>query len=508
MAISFQKYVQITSGVGAGFGVRERDLIGRLFVTNPLLPTKSLAEFDNAEDVGTYFGFTSEEYKRAVFYFSWISKNITQARKISYARWVNQDVAPIIYGSVADRSVGQFSSITDGSFTFTLGADTNVISNLDFSSVTSLADVAVIIQTAIRNAESYSPLWENATVTYDATRKSFNFVGGELGSAVIDTAAGNTGTNIANLIGWLKSNGAVLSDGANEESISETLTLSADASNNFGSFLFIPALTLEQIVEVAQWNNLSTNNFAFQFYVRTLPVNAQDYWEALQNYGGVGCTISDVTDEYPEMLPMVVLAATDYNRQNSVQNYMFQIGTNVALTPSVTTTILSNSYDAIRMNYYGQTQTAGQLIEFYQRGVLMGTGQAATDMNVYANEQWLKTAAGARIMELLLALAKVSANKNGRSQLIAVLQAVIERGLRNGTISVGKTLDVTQKLYISEITGDELAWHQVQNIGYWLDCVIERRVDITGAFYYVAVYTLVYSKDDAIRKVEGTHVLI
>lgn len=505
MAISFNKYVDITSGVGASNVVRDRDLIGRIFTTNPLLPTKSYIEVDNATDVGIYFGTTSEEYKRAVFYFSWVSKNITRPRRLSFARWADAAVAPMIFGAVDDRSLSQFTSITDGSLTLTLGADTNVISGLNFSGAVSLSGVAAIIQTAIRNAESYAPLWENATVTYDAVRKSFNFVGGATGAAAIDTAAGNVGTSIANMIGWLASTGAILSDGSGAETVTETLVLSADASNNFGSFLFIPALSIDEIEEIAQWNNLSTNNFAFQFLVRTLPANAQDYFDVLENYGGVGTTISDITDEYPEMIPMLILAATDYNRQNSVQNYQFQ---QFAVTPLVKSTILSNNYDAIRMNYYGETQTAGQFIPFYQQGVLMGTGTAARDMNVYANEQWLKTAMGARIMSLLLALARVPANEQGRSQLMAIIQEVINRALFNGTISVGKELDGLEKVYITDITADPLAWQQVQNNGYWFDCRIERRVAQNGTVTRVAVYALVYSKDDAIRKVEGTHTLI
>ena len=178
------------------------------------------------------------------------------------------------------------------------------------------------------------------------------------------------------------------------------------------------------------------------------------------------------------------------------------------LTPSVQTTADAATYDAIRVNYYGRTQTAGQFIDFYQRGVLTGLATAPTDQNVYANEQWLKDAAGAAIMTLLLSLGRVSANAQGRSQLVAILQSVIDRALFNGTISVGKTLNPTQKLYISELSGDDLAWHQVQNIGYWLDVNFEQVVAQDSSISFKAVYTLIYSKDDAIRKVEGTHVLI
>lgn len=508
MAISFKKYVDILSGVGAGAGVRQRDLIGRLFTTNPLLPTQSFIEFTTPEDVAEYFGDDSAEYKRAAWYFSFISKNITQPKKISFARWADAATAPLIYGKKADRALANFTSIDDGSFSLTMGAFTYVVSGIDLTGAASFAAIAALLQTGIRAKTGGGALWTNATVSYDAVRKSFNLVGGATGNAVISTAAGNVGTTITGLLGWFENDGAILSDGVVAETLTETLTASADASNNFGAIAFIPTLTLDDWIEIGTWNGLSTQNLAYQVMVPVLAVDAATYEAALADFPGLGVTLlgeDDADGEYPEMAPMVILAATDYNKRNSVQNYMFQI---LRLTPSVKTTQLSNTYDALRINYYGQTQTAGQFIQFYQRGTLMGLPSAPSDMNVYANEQWLKDAAGAKIMELLLNLARVSANTQGRSSLISVLQSVINQALFNGTISVGKTLTDTQKVYIGSITGDENAWHQVQNIGYWLDCVITPFVNTNGTTEYKAVYALVYSKDDAIRKVEGTHTLI
>jgi hypothetical protein len=310
------------------------------------------------------------------------------------------------------------------------------------------------------------------------------------------------GTDLTAPLGWTGT-GVILSDGAAIESVTDVLTESADASNNFGSFLFMPALTIEEIEEAAIWNN--TQNVLYMYMVPVIDANASAYSAALIGYQGIAVTLSEVADEYPEMIPMIILAATNYEARNSVQNYMFQI---FNVTPGVVDTTDSNTYDGLRVNYYGRTQTAGQFLDFYQRGILMGLPVNPVDQNVYANEQWLKDAVGASIMELLLALAKVSANAKGRIQLISQIQAVVNEGLFNGTISVGKTLTNTQKLYISEITGDDNAWRQVQTIGYWLDCVMVDYVTEDDRVEYKAVYTLVYSKDDIVRKVEGSHVLI
>jgi hypothetical protein len=499
MPISFTKYVDITSGVGGATAVRQRDLIGRIFTTNPLVPTKTVVEFDTLEDVGTYFGTSSNEYLRARFYFGWISKNITRPRKLSFGRWADAATAPQIFGKTASYALGQFTSITNGAFSLTLGGVTNVLTSIDFSGAASLAAVAAVLQAKIRTQSGAQ--WTSATVVYNASRGSFDFTGGATGAANVVVANAGSGTEIANTIGWLT--GAILSNGVAVETITTLLTESAEISNNFGSFLFMPTLTLDQITEAATWND--GQNVRYIYTVAVLAINAATWSAALLGLAGVALTLSATSGEYPEQVPMMILAATDYNRQNSVQNYMFQIFT---LTPSVTTTTDSNTYDALRVNYYGRTQTAGQLLDFYQRGVLMGNTTDPVDMNVYANEIWLKDAAAASIMALLLALARVPANDQGRTRLISTLQGVVNRALINGTISVGKALTDTQKEFIDEQTGSPTAWRQIQNIGYWLDCVIESYTTQDDRTEYKAVYSLVYSKDDAIRKVEGTHTLI
>lgn len=501
MAISFTRYVDITSGVGAGAAVRERELIGRLFTDNNLLPTASFIEFESADEVGTYFNTTSEEYLRAVFYFGWISKNITSPQKISYARWVDTAVGSMIFGHPATYVLSTFTAITTGALNLTVGGHTHTLTAIDLSSAASLAAVAADMQTAIRAYSAGGAAWTAATVTYDATRKSFNFVSGTTGTDVISVAVAGSGTDLAGPLGWLT--GAILSNGSGVESITDTLTASAAASNNFGSFLFTPTLTTDQITEAATWNNGQNN--LFQYMVPGTSSTAAAISAAIFNLAGNAMTLAPLSTEYPEQAPMMMLAATDYTKRKSVQNYMYQI---FALTPSVTNDADADTYDALRFNYYGQTQTAGQFIQFYQRGTLTGLPVNPVDQNVYANEQWLKDAIGSQILTLLLALSQVPANSYGRSQLLSTIQSVIDQAIFNGTISVGKPLSNAQKLYVTNATGSDTAWQQVQTIGYWLDCVIESFVTEDNRVEWKAVYTLIYSKDDVIRKVEGSDVLI
>ena len=69
-------------------------------------------------------------------------------------------------------------------------------------------------------------------------------------------------------------------------------------------------------------------------------------------------------------------------------------------------------------------------------------------------------------------------------------------------------LIVGQKAYVTQITGDPLAWHQVQAIGYWVDAVVQQEAQKNGTTKYIVDYTLVYSKADAVNKITGRDILI
>jgi hypothetical protein len=66
---------------------------------------------------------------------------------------------------------------------------------------------------------------------------------------------------------------------------------------------------------------------------------------------------------------------------------------------------------------------------------------------------------------------------------------------------------VENQLAITNATGDPTAWQKVQTSGYWFDVVFETYV-VNNQTEYKAVYTLIYAKDDVIRLVNGTDILI
>ena len=500
MSIAFTKYVRIISGVGGGAGVRQRDLIGRIITSNALVSPDAVLEFTSAADVGTYFGTATEEYRRALDYFGYVSPAIAAPRVLSFSRWSEAGNGAAVVGGNDAKTLAALNAVAAGAFDITLNGVVSHVVAIDLSAAASLAAAAATVQAAVIAAGH-----AGATVTYAPNRFTVQLAAASLGA--ISITAVSVGVQDVAGIMQLTAPDAINVAGVGAQTAIDAFNKSAEISDNFGSFLFTDDLDLAETEAIAAANDAL--NVKFMFLQRVTAANVATWYAALLGYSGIGLTLMDDTlypDEWPDQLPMAILGATDYNKRNAVQNYMFRQGQN--LTPLVTTTADSDLYDGLRVNYYGQTATAGQKLSFYQRGKLMGLPTDPVDMNVYANEMWLKDFAGAQIMSLQLGVSRIPANDTGRSMILNILQPVIDRALFNGTISVGKLLTPVQKVFVSQQTGDDEAWREVENIGYVLSCVIEPFVLPDSSTEYKAVYQLIYAKDDAIRLVEGTHSLI
>ena len=499
MAISQKRYIDITSGVGGQAAATERELIARLMTTNILAPFGSVMEFTSLDNVGRHFGTTSKEYAFAEKYFGFISKDIAQAKKISFARYAPEGLAPALVSTIVPNAVATFSAVTSGTLTVTLGGVSQTFDAIDLSAVTTLDGVASAIQSEIRGYSTGGALWTSATVTYAVNAYTglgqFVLQGGEVGAASIAYAEGD----VASLLGWDIASLPVVSQGAVAETPAGAMARIADISNNFGSFSFIEDLTTDEIAAVAAWCN--TANIQFMYSVAVSPSNYSTIAAAVNGMNGTMLTL-DAGDTYAEYMPMALLATTNYDRTNASRNYMFQQFPGV--TPTVSTDALADVYDNAKVNYYGATQSAGKQLAFYQRGVMMGSVE---DAGVYCNEMWLKDAMIVAFFNLLLAVNKVPANQDGLDMTRGVMMDVINRAINNGTILKLKSLTPTQKAYIYSLTNDPDAWVDVYNNGFKLNMSVTSDIE-NGTTRYAIDYILIYAKGDSIKKVNGTHVLI
>lgn len=508
MTIPIKKYVAITTAIANTDGASRKDLILRVLTTNPLFAANTVYEFTSSSDVAAFAGSLSAEAKLASEYFGWISKTANQAQKISFMRYSFDALAPYMYSTKILTPIAQLKAVTDGSMIVNLGGTAYTVTGVDLSAINTYADVAAALQTAIRANTQGGALWTNATVEYQANNTSFILTGGETGANQINYAtAAEEGTDLSALIGWNTAGAPVLSNGTAEQTIIDVLNKTIDISTNFLTFGFLNAAdAYANLDAVGAFVDEQNNEYRFCFDLGT-----SNYAEGIataKKYTGMTAHYNinyGIEGLNPAWLMSAILpATTNYDKANSVKNYMFQEFPQQPVAVGINDDgNLYQTLDNLCINYNGQTQKSGKTISFYQNGF----NADATDTAIFDNEAWLKDAIKTDMLNAFLGLDFIPADDDGRAILTGVLENNCDEALNNHVFSKGKILTNTQKAYITQLSGDENTWLDVQNNGYWSDADIT--TETSGeATIYVGEYTLVYLKNDVVRKVKGRNILI
>lgn len=502
MSIKMTRYVRIISGVIGANAVAQQQLTGRRFTTDPRVPVGQIVSVrpGGADD---YFGSDSPEAAFAHQYFSYVSPApASQAPELQFAAYPDVARPGRLYGFRVSASLADFQAVTAGAMNIKVGEFAYALTGIDLSAATSFTNIAQLVTTAIATAATAAS-GTAATVSYSALAGAFMVESAVAGPGAIVVSPA-TGSDVGAMLG-LQGAQAISSPGSVAMTPLEAFRAAENVTDSFGSASFGAAIDLADAIPLAEY--VSGENVKYQMYWSVDSVTADAWNAAMIGTASNGLVLNGTAGEYKEAIPMAVMAATDYDRTNATINYMFR-QSGVTLTSDVTDDQMADFYDARRVNYYGQTASAGQKISFFQRGYLMGGVTAPLDMSVHANEQWLKAYMTAQVMSLLLTTNKIPANNDGRGMIMAIIQGGVNKALTNGTILIGKTLTELQKVAIGQLTNDPLAWHDVQDNGYWYDVQIEQATGQSGVTEYTAKYTLVYSKGDMIRKVDGSHNLV
>ena len=498
MPISMKKYVDIKSGINNIRTATEKELIARIFTTSDFVPKQEVIECESLDEVKDIFGISSEEYNIAEKYFGFINKYARSPKKISFGRDYSEGFNGYVIARRNSAPLSEYKELNVEAFGVKYG-DLNhtksPISGSDFNSCSSLSDVATLVQGWIRTMFEDDDVLQTLTVTYND------------GKFVVDT--GNTDNvlltfseTVADMMGLSALSGAVSSVGAEETNYTDVFKNSYEISNNFATFIF---LGLDDKDELSTLATFVKQNYPSEFMM-VIPVDVEhfrDIQSAVANIDGVSlehCYTEDT--KYNFVLPMAITATTDYNKENGTVDYMYTQDSNMGI--AIDNDEYAKDLDELKINYYGRTQQAGQKLAFYQNGVLQGNYQ---DQNIYVNEIWLKDALVTKFLNYMLLTANWYANKAGQSIGQGLIVDIIERAKLNGTITTEKEISENDKNYIYNITTDENAWRQIYQLGYYLITSIEK-VKINNQDTYQFNYTLLYSKGDSIKKVEGQNILI
>jgi hypothetical protein len=529
MSIRFSKYIDINSVVGGAAQVPQRQWCARVFTTNPLVGPNAILQFPDAASVGEFFGTTSEEFARAQNYFTYESPIGGTPQAIQFARYVNAIQPATIFGETGIATLTALNEITAGELSLQFGATVVNVTGINLGSAGTLTAAATAIQTALIAAAASAPNGELLTcsVTWNSATQAFDFTASASGVVtesfkVVSPTGVVPATDVAAALGWYASQGALVNSAATVETRVAGFNRVTNLNNNCGEFCYTDtsALTLSDATAVATANAALNVMFIFRVYVT--PVDWAAWSAVLLLIAGTGLEFEDASitgRQYIEMLPMAIHASINFGAVNGTVGFMYK--QNGVFTPSVTDdpgTVQSDALDAARVNYYGQTQTGGNNISFYQTGVLCGGATAPVDSTVFANEQWFKDLIGSSLMNLQLSVGQIPANKRGQTVCELVIQGQpatpltpasgINAALNNGTISAESSLTLTQQIFITSQTNDSTAWQQVQTAGYWFSTNLSTMVAPSGVTVNVLNYIIIYRKDDVIKVINGSHQLI
>lgn len=496
MSIDQRRYVDIASAVIGAAAVPMQKLDLRVFTPSEALQPSQILEFTNSADVAALFGSSSDEAKLATNYFAYVSPApVSKANAIQFARHAITTQNPTLKSDDA----GALQDIIDlgAAVEVVLNADdTPVTATADFSSVVSFADVADELTSAFSGL-SVKPAF--AYIQQGIQQGSGGYFVATFPDFDLEDANFEAG-DFTSLVGF---DVVEYDAGAQAETMVECYQRTYELSDSFGSCYFIEQRGLTEIEAVAAEN--ATKNVKHQLYVDVADSDVAEWSEALKETASTGLILRD--GDSLAFLPAAILSATDYTRSNATKNYMYR-QSGVTFAAQVTTNTKANELDLARVNYYGQTASAGAKIAFFQRAFLCGTANAPLDMGVHANEQWLKAYLTQQWFSLMLSTRGVPANFDGEAVLTGILGGAVSLAINNGTILSGRTITELQKIAIADASGSKDAWRDVQDKGYWYKAEIVEKTGASGLAEYVGNYTLVYSKGDFIRKVSGSHNLV
>ena len=522
MALSQDRYISIKSTNVGDSAVQQRELGGLAFTLG-----KGWKKTDEPWDDGmkviiygatqarNYFVDGSAEIEEADRYFSYISPSGTAPSSLTYVKMsvkaAEGDGGYAVVASFSKMTSSKIKevSVTESDFLTKIGKPKNA---------------------------TYSFEYQNTSWTYGGNNINLSDYGI---TVTCDPTSGTPASGdvikvvVSNQLVWKKSDSTEgwykIDDASTQvsspivETPNEALHRVNADSNNFGSYNFIDLdqFTCGQFKDVAISN--CGFNYKYHFCVACVDGQTTDagddvkmdkvstasfkvYLKAkagevdeefVSDDGIKGTAVINGCDVFSATMPMAIFASTDYNGVNTSTNFIFKQFSGE--TPTVTSDDVADQFDKANINYYGLVQVNGQRKSFFQTGV----NSDGESMAVYCNEIWLKSVISTAIMNLFLTTEKIPANADGELMIYGILMSAAEQGVRNGMILRGKRLTDEQKVKVYQLTGNSEAWFTVQDTGY-VGSVEIRQKDKK----YIAYYKLIYSKGDAICKVEGSDILI
>lgn len=415
-------------------------LNGLVLSTSSSLPYGAPLSFASSLAVSDYFGASSNEAKMAAVYFAGYDGCTQLPSAMLFSRYPAADIPAFLRGAKNTATLADCTAITTGTINLSVDGTPLVITGIDFSTATSLAQVASLLQTKIG---------ASVTVTYDTTFQAFVITSATSGATSTITAA--TGT-VATLLNLTALAGATLSQGADQTTPTAAMNAIIQSTQNWVSFTSTFEPSLDDAEEFAVWVDQTDGRYLYVSWDTDVTAT-----QTPASFTGLGKYLADNNlsgtalvwyDFKLAAFMLGTIASIDFGRTNGRITLAFKSGSGVfteVTDLTVAENLMANGY-----NFYGVYATANdQFIYFYN-------GQVSGEYNFidsYVNSIWLTNQCQLALMALLTSIGSVPYNPSGYGLIKAALQDPINQAITFGAIRPGVVLSASQAAQVNTAAG-------------------------------------------------------
>lgn len=427
MTIAVNKVVNVTVKSTATFPQRKGFGVLLIIGNSSKLPTGDrIRSYSAIEDVAADFATTDEEYKAAQVYFSQSPRPITL---MIGRRFASAVAAELLAGVGYDKTLSNFTAITNGGFDITIDGALKQVTAVNLSTAVSFNQVASLIQTKLQLVAA------SATCTFTGTR--FVIRSGTTGASstisytTTPTGAGSP-TDISTLLASNAAGLGVLTQGAVAETIQGSLDKLQDLNQAWYGFTFTKELVDQDIKDAAAWAEARVKIFGFT----TKASNVLD-GSITSDIGSFMKTnlynrtfwIWDDNDDYMIVSAFARAFTVNFNEENSTLTLKFKQlpGT----TPSVLTETQRLAIVGKNGNYYTTFGASIMMAEGW-----MASGQFFDERH---GLDWLQNAIETNVFGYLYTrTTKVPQTDKGVAALVSQVESALREAVRNGLLAEGQ----------------------------------------------------------------------
>lgn len=443
MAISLREDVQINPGVLPAGGSAV-DLNGLILTDSQYAPVGSVPSFANKEDVGRYFGFTSTEYGMAAIYFNGYDGSTKKPGALLFAQFNEVAVSAWLRsGSLADMTLDQLKLIS-GTLILTVDGTVKTSSNIVLTSVTSFAQAATVIKTAIGSG---------VDVVYDTVQKAFIIKSSTTGAASTITYA--TGT-AATALRFTASTGSIISQGADIANVPSLMVSVLDKTQNWALFTTSFECDEAQHLAFSSWVNSENYRFGYVAHYDEADAKVQGSTSTLTyklietyNYQNVVPVYGDQTYAASAL---GYAASLDFDRQEG--RVPFKYREQSGLVANVTSSADCTALKANGYNLYGAYTANDFDTQYWAEGAITGDFKW---FDSFCFQIWLNSRLMRNAIDLFKSNRSLPYNTRGDAAIEASFADTIEQGKVFGGIRTGIDLSASQLDEIKNAVGVDVA---------------------------------------------------